>query len=602
MANTRNHHRSFVLATLAALAGCSGSSQSNTAPRLSTVPNQSISSGATLTLDLQNFVTNKEGDALTWTVTSSEGATAAAFSGSTFTGAFNTLGTYTVGFRVTDALGKSGTGTIPVKVQTANFAAVTEGDDLLLLDTDTSQFLTVGMSPSAAETYKASLGKGCVVFERLAGGNYDLFAYDANTRMTYTLGNASDKDERYVAKTTTGKVVFTAGTATDTDLYLWNPVTNITRTLSNGLGQHDRNAYVNASDLVFFERGVGGQADIAYYDVANDEVVAVSDNPGNEAILCVMPNGAIMFSRIADTGERDLFYFRVGTGLVEVGAGSTNGPLTKTWCGATSDSKVVFQVTTGAADQDLWIWDPGTSTTRNLANSAVDETFAGVTPMDDVAYQVATSSSNSDLKLYRWSTNLSATVANSSDNEVYEAALSNGDVVYARHTAAAGIDLYRYSRAGASAAAIASASTSDYEFWKVLANDHVVFGLHATSTTYSALYDYNAATTTTATVVSGDGRFAQEHVTSGNFVYTLVSGAQTDIYLWNGASNVQVYAGAADDTFCAITAAGDVLFSSYVSPGRYDLYLWRIATSAAAQLTQNVKTHGVDAVFAVDNS
>ena len=65
-----------------------GSSVSNAAPRISAVPQQYTPGGSVFALDLDDFVTDREGSTLTYTVTSPEGS----FTGSTFSARFVIVG------------------------------------------------------------------------------------------------------------------------------------------------------------------------------------------------------------------------------------------------------------------------------------------------------------------------------------------------------------------------------------------------------------------------------------------------------------------------------------------------------------------------------
>ena len=90
-------------------------------------------------MDLDPFVTDPERQTLTFEVVSGGGS----FAGSWYYQVFDTVGTYAVTVRATDALGKASDATFNVVVQTAELAVVQSGDDLQLMDTTTLQFRNV---------------------------------------------------------------------------------------------------------------------------------------------------------------------------------------------------------------------------------------------------------------------------------------------------------------------------------------------------------------------------------------------------------------------------------------------------------------------------
>src|SRR5262245_26431116 len=136
-----HHARVSSLLALALLAtSCGqGSNVSNAAPRISAVPQQYTPGGSAFALDLDAFVTDREGSPLTYAVTSPEGS----FAGSTFSATFPTMGDFVVAFTVTDGE-KTSTGSFVVRVTSANLAVVREDNSgLPLLDSATNAFVRV---------------------------------------------------------------------------------------------------------------------------------------------------------------------------------------------------------------------------------------------------------------------------------------------------------------------------------------------------------------------------------------------------------------------------------------------------------------------------
>ena len=262
MAHLRNTAYAAATSLGLLLVSC-GSGVGNAGPRIAAVPAMSTGgSGAVFTVSLKGFVTDPEGDPLTYSVVSGGGA----FAGATYTNMFDTLGTYTVEFTVSDSQGKTATGDFVVTVNTANLAVIAEGDNLLLLDTDTEQFVPVSTSTGFTETLRATLTRGHVIYER-TNGTQRLHVFDPNTRMTSALGNSATSDAIYITQTPDHRVVFTrADTATpaDTDLYIWNSQDDLVSPISAAIGSADGNPRVTSDSLVYYETGT--PADIFRYD------------------------------------------------------------------------------------------------------------------------------------------------------------------------------------------------------------------------------------------------------------------------------------------------------------------------------------------------
>ncbi len=576
------------LVSLLALAAACGSTH-DSRPRLQSIADQKITSGATLTFDLGPYVVDKESTVI-FTVLSGGGS----FTGSVYSNTFESMGTFAVTFAVTDMSGLSQQGSFDVIVTTATYAVTQVGDDLMLFDAGTQNLLRVAQAPGSPETFRAALPRGHAIYERDTGASKDLYAFDPFTRRTFTLGNDTTRDEVYAGHTTDNRVVFTAGTAGDQDLYIWNASTDFARAISAVAGQHDRNALVNSANLVFYERGNGGQADVYYYDPATDTSTVVADGATHEATRAVLQNGALVLSRVGAGGETDLYYFHTGTGLVEIGAdlSSTVQNQSKTYRGATSDAKVVFEVQ-GTTEIDLYVWDSATGASRLVSGSDTgDATFAAVTPIGEVVYQIATSPTNQDLAIYDWGTNTRTVIASSGVNELHRGAFSNGDVVYLVESGA-GDDLYLYDTSATSSTGFATAPATDFVFHQVLASDHVAY-----SNGGGGLFLYDGTTVTT--IDAGAATFGGE-TEGGDLVWSLTVSAQTDLYLWDesAGSSVAISTEAGDDTFGAWTA-GKVVFT-HVPTGQTnaELYVWT-ALAGATRITTTTDQHSVAATFAAN--
>ena len=566
------HRSSFRLASVTALgvlaAACGGNAAvSNSSPRLSEVPQQAVAGGTEFTIDLADYTTDREGNALVYTVTSGGGA----FTGSTYTNTFDTMGEYTVEFTVTDG-GKTSTGTFDVRVTSAELAIVQQGDNgLQLLDTATNAFVTVAaatLEPTLAE----GLADGRLVYQ--LGSPAQLYIFDPMTRRSTQLRPNSTGAVIYRDQTSDGKIVFTDGGSADMDLFLYNPATGVTRELDQDLNATVTVA-VNSADLVFYEVSTGGQSDVYYYDPTEDETVAVGTSTTDEQIQAVLDNGACVFTRIGGGGEADLFYFRVGTGLVEIGLDNTAiEPRNKTYHGAASANRVVFSATDGS-DNELFAWNPSNGQTTTISSGAND-VFDGIGDGNEVVFHRVVSSTDHDVKFYDLD---DATTA-----DLYDGA-DIGTVVAITDDGSTGWVIMTRTGATSSMLAVSMVSSPSTQTWAAggtvagtvgtLRNGDVV--AERTDGTALNLFDVSAGTWGTA--ITGAGlSFEGDGLDDGDFVYTVTASSQVDLSMWDasGTASVVLSNTVGDDAFAARVTDGSAILFTRVVDGNTnaDLFTW----------------------------
>lgn len=559
--------RSALVFTSVLAAACGGGGGvGNGTPRVTTVPQQVTTGGTQVSLDLSTYVTDRESDALTYSVVAGGGA----FTGSTYANTFDTMGSYTVTFQVTDAVGNATTATFDVEVTSAHYAVVNEDTTgLLLLDTITESFVRVAAS-AATPTFAAGLADGKLVYTRGAGAVQQLFVFDPFTRTGRQIGSTLTY-ATYRGKTTDGRIVLTSGTAPDTDLYVYNPRTNLLTEVSAVDGELDGDPLVNTDDLVFYERGDAGQADIYYYDPTTDTSTEVSADANDEQLLAVLPDDGIVFSRVGAGGEHDLFYFKRGTGVVEIGTNvSALATADKAYGGAGSQSQVVFTADNGSA-VDIYHWSPTTGLATAIATSGTFA-FEGIGAGDEVVYRGETSSSDHDLFFYDLDDATTATVRNSSDLSTLIALTSDGTTAWAivKGSGAAGASAVSLV---ASPATVALASATAVSLGVKLGNGDVI--VHNSGQTTIGRFDVSAGAWTTISgtglVVGGAG------VDAGDFVYRITVSSQQDLKMWDdsGTTSVDISTTTGNDAFAGKTADGTVLFTRVVTGNTTaDLFVW----------------------------
>lgn len=568
----------FVAAGLALLLGACGSSGSgNAAPRLSTIPEQRVAGGAALSLDVAQYVSDREGSTLSYAVVSGGGG----FTDSVYGHTFETLGSYTVQVRVTDGQGKSSDGAFTVKVTSANLAAVrVDNSGLKVLDTDTNAFLTVvGNTPTPS--LATTLAKGQVVYQLAVGSGSQLWLYDTYTRRNGRIAETASGDVTWRTKTSDDRLLFTVGTGAGTELWFHNPTTGLTRQIAAA----SANPMVNSGDLVFHERTVGGQADIYYYDFSTDAVVAVATDARDERLLATLPNGGVVLSRVGAGGETDLFYFRVDTGLVEIGADQTAlGSQHKTWLGHGGASEVVFSAQ-GGSSTDLWFWRP--------ANGQSTQVTTGVTFAFDavvarkVVYTVQVSGSEHDVFWFDMAAGAGGTVRDAGDVTTVLTTMSGGGLDWAVVQGSATPATVIAVPLAASPPPVSHAGGGAMEFGGKLANGDVV----AARADGTALARFDVSAGAWTTIAGTDLAFAGAGAEAGDFLYTGTVASQTDLFLWDDSATTSVTVSdlAGADAFQAVTADGKVLFTHvYTGNSNQDLMIWNGTT--ATRLTEADET------------
>lgn len=577
----RSHQSILLGATALAVVACSGSTSRNAAPRLAEVPQQQVQGGQTFTLDLGDYVTDREGASLTYSVTSGGGS----FTGSSYSNQFDTMGVYTVDYSVSDGA-KTTNGSFEVEVTSANLVVVGEDTSgLLLLDSATNALVRVA-GAAASPTLETGLADGRLVY-RLNSATTQLWVFDPITRTNTQLGANAGGSASYEAKTSDGKVLFLAGASNQKHLYLYNPISGLQRDIAQDL-LDSATVLVNTGDLVFYEANVNGQADIYAYDIAQDETFAVGTAVTAEHLLATLPNGGVVFSRVGGGGESDLFCYRVATGLVEIGSDvSSIATADKTYDGQGTASQVVFTATSGGAS-DVYFWNPtnGQTTSISAAFTAgnVDAVVA-IGAGNEVVIARTVSGSETDAYFYDLDTGDNDTVRDNSDQSNVLGVSSDGTTAWA---------FVQPSGTTSSLLAVPLVASPSAVTWTAggavagtihtLANGDVV-ALRADGTALN-IFDVSAGAWLGSAITGTGLAFGGDGLDDGDCVYAVSVASQTDLMMWDasGTTSVTVSDEATDETFQARTADGTILFTRPVgSHTNDDLFVWNGTT--ATQLT-----------------
>lgn len=562
-------------------AACSGgANSSNASPRLTEVPLQSTTGGM-FTLDVGDFVSDREGAALTYVVTSGGGA----FTGSSYSNTFDTMGEYTVDFTVTDGA-KTTAGSFRVRVTAANLAAVREDQSgLLLLDTRTNAFVRV-TGATATPSLAAGLTDGRLVYQLAASSGQQLWVFDPLLRRAVQLGTSQPLPTTYVAKTASNRVVFTTGSGANKRLFVYNPATGLTRDIAQGV-LSTLTVLVNADDVIFYEVGVNGQADVYSYDPSEDEIVAVGTAETDEQLQGVLPNGGVVFSRVGTGGESDLFYYRASTGLVEIGSDVPSiASANKFWNAAGTSSQVVFTAQAGAVS-DIYFWNPANGQTTSISaafTAGSFDLFSSIGAGNEVVLQRVVSGSEVDAFFYDLDSGVSATVRNGSDISAVVAVSGDGTTAWAFVLpSSAPTTLLATSLVGTPVTQTWTAGGAVSSTVQRLANGDAV----AVRNDGTALNVFDVSVGTWGTDINGTGlAFAGDGLDAGDFVYSSSTGGQTDLSMWDASGNTSVVVSntAGDDAYQLLTADGTILFTRVTSGNtNTDLFVWN--GTAETQLT-----------------
>lgn len=570
----RSKLSTLMLAAVATtIAACGSGSGNNAAPRVTSVPLQSTTGDSAFSLDLGDYVADREAATLTYSVASGGGS----FAGSVYTNTFDTMGEHTVEFSVTDGV-KVTTGSFVVRVTEANFAVVGEDTSgLLLLDTRTNEFVRVAAA-AASPTFAAGMGDGRLVYQTTGGAGSRLWVFDPLTRTTAQVDADEPAAVTERAVTSDNSILYAAGTSADNALRIYNPRTGVTRQLSRNVVP-SVTVLVNDAGLVFYEVAVNGQDDIYGYEPATDDSFAVGTAPTAEALLAVLPNGGIVFSRVGGSGETDLFYYRVSTGLVEIGLGVTGlDTRNKTYCGYGTGNQVVFSALNGT-DEELYFWNPANGQTTAIATGA-NHAFVAIGAGNEVVYNTVVSSTEKDASFYDLDNATTAVVRNGSDVSLVLGVSGDGTTNYAFvRPSGTTSSVLAVSLVASPATATWAAGSAVATTLGVLANGDVV--AQRASGAGIDLFDVSAGTW--ATPITGTGlAFAGQGLANDDFVYTVTVSGQTDLSMWDASAgnSVVVSDTTGNDVWRATTLDGTVLFTRVVAGNtNADLFVWDGSTS-----------------------
>lgn len=580
----------FISLGLTTAACGNGGKVSNASPRIDEIPLQSTVGSTVFSLDLDDYVADREGATLTYAVTSGGGS----FAGSVYSNQFDTMGSHTVAFTVDDGA-KVADGTFEVVVTTANLAVVTEDTSgLLLLDTGSNELVRVA-GQSAGITPLAGLDDGRLVYQVGGGSQQTVRIFDPLTRTSVAVASQPTGAVTYLTHTADNQVVYRVQDGSNYTLHLYNPRSALSRILT-AEALSTVTAMANTDNLLFYERSVGGQSDIWFYDIAEDEHVAVGTSTTDEQLQAVLPNGAVVFSRVGPGGETDLFYYRVATGLVEIGLDNTAlDSVSKLWSGNDTNSKVVFHAEVGGVDS-LFSWSPTNGQTTTI-HDTYDCTVVDIGSGNEVLY----TTNNAGAVTVRFYDLDDATAGNllaAAGSVAVSELADGGSKRWALFVdAAAPNDMVAKSLESVPTTQTYSAASAQGTGALLRNGDFVASLLDGSQLCHfdATAGSWDTPITGTQLAFSGDG------VDAGDFVYTDDVG-QSELFVWDESASgvVAIGASSADEAGGTRTEDGTILFLRRATSGNWNLFVWDGST--ATQLTDedeigNTHDYAVDSTY-----
>ena len=600
MGMTRANTLPFLAALLVPLfAAACNNTRGSGGPLVKSLAGQSVGGGQTFSLDLGKYVVDDTQTA-SYSVLSGGGS----FTGSVYSRAFPTLGTYTVSFEVRDFRNNKARGSFTVQVTSAVLAVVRNGSGVSLYDLQTQNLVSPIQNDGRTKTFKGSLENGAMIFEVSQSGQTDLWLHDPNVAGTDVFAGDSVLNERFIGITSKNQIVYERGASPSRTIWIYDPLgksaTSISAVVAGG-GPRDEYGAKVAGNRVYFSSTLisNGQADVWSWDLTTSVAKAVSLHAEPETLVATLKNGGLIWTRNGANSEKDLLYWN-GSAVRELGTDlSTAVNLeSKTYRAATSDSFVIFETTASGGDKDLYVWNPTGPSTAAIGTSGVDERFVALSGTGRILYSIQSGSSNKDLSWFKASDSTSGSIASTGDDETYAATLSNGNVIYTR--AATGKDLYHWVEATTTGTAFPGATSSgtDYVFKKVLGNDNVIYTVGADL----FIFTPSTATSVSVTTTTGSEDFAAVGKDAGDFVIKVVNGSTTSLYLWDASATTSIAASTTGVASFEAMQTSDLLLFSRIAAGstQSDLFSFKPSTTTTTQVTSGTSNDTVEAVVTAE--
>jgi hypothetical protein len=191
-------------------------------------------------------------------------------------------------------------------------------------------------------------------------------------------------------------------------------------------------------DVVYEYEYNGLDHDIRLFNSATNTTTVVAGSIANQTHPD-MAGDFIVYEQETTPGNRDLYEYRVSTGLSTKIAGNVKDEFN---AHVAANGNVVYQLQYGTGDSDIYFYDAATGATRGLSTSTND----ALNPQINGNYAVWEAWDGNDYEVFRFdsATGQTRQLTDNTVNDRNAQVAENGMVVYERQYSATDMDVYLY--------------------------------------------------------------------------------------------------------------------------------------------------------------
>lgn len=405
----------------------------------------------------------------------------------------------------------------------------------------------------------------------ITAGN-DLRLIDTDTLHSRPLASSNGWTVHYQAALGRGYVVYERQAGSEYDLYVYDANTTATVVLGDERNVAEHYAGKVGENRVLFTAETSTRKSLSLYDVDTGLTTLIAAVDGERAGDPLVSNGNLVYYELTGGGQNDIYVFDPATSTST--AVSTN-PRAEETVAVLADGALIFSRRGDAAETDLFYYRREVGVVEVGGDiggiATLSKTFGGSTVNSLVAF---TANNGGQLDFYVWnpSAGITAAVATTGDNESFAAALPNGNVLYYVLTGGVDLDVRLFDVALATSRAFPASAVNDMVVGTLSDNRVVVSKAEATGT-HLFLASYNGTSVSETPVATTSGQsFALETVlTNDKLVYrNTTSGGVT---LFVPSTSGTIVFGATSQFVAVMPTAGDFVVK-VDNGGQFDLSLW----------------------------
>ncbi len=297
------------------------------------------------------------------------------------------------------------------------------------------------------------------------------------------------------------------------------------------------------------------QSGMLLLDTRTNAFVRVTGAAATPSLATGLTDGRLVYQLAASGGQQLWVFDPLLRRATQLG---TSQPSPTTYVAKTSTNRVVFTTGSGT-DKRLFVYNPATGLTRDIAQGLLSTLTVLINSDDLVFYEVGVSG-QADIYYYDPSEDEIVAVGTAATDEQLQAVLPNGGVVFSRVGTGGESDLFYY-----------RGSTGVVE----IGSD--------------------------VTAIASDNKTFNATGTSSQVVFTAQAGAVSDIYFWkptNGqtTSISAAFTAGSFDLFSSIGAGNEVVLQRVVNGGEVDAFFYDLDSGVNATVRNS---NDISAVVAV---